>query len=165
MKKKRKVLWIEDGARTDFQNMLGPVYVGGEYELVVALDATSGIAHLRKKEFDVVIVDLRIPPGENPKWRELYHKGHNDNANARLGMDILFGLLAPAEARIKLDYVARWVTPIRFAVFTVESLTQVKTELDQLGIQTRHQKTTEMTNRKLLEIIEEVITASLQRGT
>ena len=156
MKKKQKVLWIEDGARADFQNMLGPVYVHGEYDLVVALDATTGIAHLRRTEFDVVIVDIRIPPGEDRNWRDLYKRGHSDNANARLGLDILYGLLIPHAARMRLDGIPRWITAERFAVFTVESKTQVHLDLERLNIRIYRQKTTETTNRALLEIIEEV---------
>ncbi len=156
MKKKRKVLWIEDGARADFQNMLGPIYVKGEYDLVVALDATTAIAHLKKTEFDVVIVDIRIPPGEDQRCRELYKKGHGNNVAARLGLEILYGLLAPQTARMKLEPLPRWVAAERFAIFTVESRTQVESDLELLKITVYRQKTTETTSRALLEIIEDV---------
>jgi hypothetical protein len=156
MRKKRKVLWIEDGARSDFQNMLGPIYVKGEYDLIVALDATTAIAHLRKTEFDVVIVDIRITPGEDQKCRELYKRGHGNNVAARLGLDILYGLLAPQTARMKLEPLPVWISPERFAIFTVESRTQVQSDLNLLKINVFRQKTTETTSRTLLEIIEEV---------
>lgn len=157
MKKKTKILWIEDGARADFHHMLGPVYVGGEYDLVVALDATFAIAHLKKTEFGVVIVDIRIPPGEDAEWRELHHKGDHNNANARLGLDLLYSLLAPEAARIRLDWLPAWITPEKFAVFTVESRTEVQKDLDRIKVKIYRRKETEMGNRVLLEVIEEVL--------
>ncbi|MGH9838237.1 MAG: hypothetical protein ACREEM_05585 [Blastocatellia bacterium] len=157
MKKKRKVLWIEDGARADFHHMLGPVYVGGEYDLVVALDATLAITHLKRTQFDIVIVDIRIPPGEDAEWRELQQKGDHNNANARLGLDLLYSLLAPEAARIKLAWRPDWLTPEKFAVFTVESRIEVQSHLDRIQVRVFRRKETEMGNRVLLDVIEEVI--------
>jgi DNA-binding NtrC family response regulator len=63
MTQKRRVLWVEDGARYDLVNMAAPVYMDGKYDLIIAEDASSGIDYLLKDTFDVIIVDIRIPPG------------------------------------------------------------------------------------------------------
>jgi CheY-like chemotaxis protein len=157
MKTRRKVLWIEDGARADFQQMLGPVYARREFELIVALNASDAITHLKRTPFDVVIVDIRIPPGEAEEWRELHHRGDDNNANARLGLDLLYSLLAPESARINLAGRPAWITSEKFAVFTVESRTEVQDDLKRMGIGVFRRKETEMGNRVLLDVIEEVL--------
>jgi hypothetical protein len=157
IKKKRKVLWVEDGARADFQQMLGPVYARREFELVVALNASHAITHLKKSQFDVIIVDIRIPPGEAEEWRELHHQGDHNNANARLGLDLLYCLLVPEAARINLAWRPEWISPEKFAVFTVESRAEVQDDLDQMKIEVFRRKETEMGNRVLLDVIEDVL--------
>ena len=57
---KRKVLWVEDNAFSDLTALAGALYVTGDYNLVVASDASDGFRYLMQKEFDAVIMDIRI---------------------------------------------------------------------------------------------------------
>ena len=43
---KKKVLWVEDSARLELRNLLGPVFISGDYDLNLAEDATDAIRKL-----------------------------------------------------------------------------------------------------------------------
>jgi DNA-binding NtrC family response regulator len=72
--KKIKVLWVEDSARLDLPHLAAPIYMDGNYDLVVAETVSDGIAHIQNENFDAIIVDIRIPPGDDPRWIKQYHK-------------------------------------------------------------------------------------------
>jgi hypothetical protein len=157
-----KVLWIEDGALADLQDLLGPVYVDGRYDLTLALDATDGITQLFNNEFAAVIVDIRIPPGHDKEWKALHTDAGKSNAAARLGLEVLNTVLAPKNAQIKKGKIPTWITPEKFAVFTVESEDQVQEELQHLGLDRRyHQKTTATSPTVLLDIIADIKNSAL----
>jgi len=60
---KTKVLWVEDSARLELRNLTGPIYISGEYDMNLAEDATTAVRYLLTKEYDAVILDMRLPPG------------------------------------------------------------------------------------------------------
>lgn len=69
-----KILWIEDGAYADLQELVVPIYIQGRHDLTIALDASEGCGHLLQTQFDAVIVGRRIPPGNDRGWIELCNK-------------------------------------------------------------------------------------------
>jgi hypothetical protein len=154
---KRKVLWIEDGARFDLPQLAGPVYVDGSYDLVVAEDASAGISHLLRNEFQVIIVDIRLPPGDDPDWIKLNSAAGYDKVQARLGLELLYSILGRPEARVKLKDRPTWITADRLGVFTVESLPEVEEDLRKLNILVFQQKRADLPDTILLEIIEKVL--------
>ena len=156
---KPKILWIEDGAFVDVQNLTGPVYVSGKYDLVVALDASEGFRQLRHTEFDSIVVDIRISPGDDPKWKDLYTEFGMNKASARLGLHFLYSLLAPKDenTKVKLRNIPKWITPNRFGILTVESEMELQDDLRKLNIQVFRQKTAEMIETALLVTIEEIL--------
>jgi hypothetical protein len=140
---KPKVLWIEDGAFDEMAKFAGPVYSSGEYDLIVALDATEAEFQLLNpgNEFAAVIVDIRIPPGPVEKWINLYRKYWSDKIEAQLGKHLLYSILKHPDAEIKLQDIPQWIKPEKFGVFTIESKETIEGDLKKLGITVFKQKT------------------------
>jgi hypothetical protein len=159
-KMKHKVLWIEDGAFVEVSSFAAPVINRIVYALEVALDVSDAVKKIIKTQFDAVIVDIRIPPGSDPEWEHLYSKSGYNKIGARLGIQLLFSLLKPEAAAIKLDKIPPWVSPGKFGIFTVESEAEVKNDLEVLGITFFQQKKTNIPNIALLELIEKIIRSS-----
>ena len=159
-----KVLWIEDGALTEVADFAGPLLSSMKYDLDVALNISDAIKKMNDAEFDVVIVDIRIPPGSDPEWEHLYEKSQSIKVSPRLGMQLLFGLLKPKEVEIKLKNIPQWIVPEKLGVFTVESEGEVKKELEALCVNFYLQKKTNTPNTALLEFIEEIIKHSVKNS-
>lgn len=153
---KTRVLWIEDNAHSDYVHTVGPVLVDGRYDLMIAESASEGIQNIKDHEFDSVIVDLRLPPGEDRLWISVYNDGGNNRTGARLGLEVLHALLRPRDARVRLPFVPKWVEPKRFAVFTVEPKVEVQSIIDMLKVTVYVQKTAEVSTRVILDILREL---------
>lgn len=151
-----KVLWIEDNALADLQELLGPIYMDGTYQLTLASDASEAINHLWQAEFVAVIVDIRIPPGRYDKWKKLYTDRVNNNTAARLGLEVLKTSLAHSSAIITIPNIPLWITPSKFAVFTVESGSDVEADVRSLGVREYKQKKVSTPPTILLDIIKRI---------
>jgi hypothetical protein len=152
---KKRVLWIEDNALSDLQNVLGPIYMDGHYDLVIAENASEGMSRLTREVFDAVIVDIRLPPGEDNDWIKLY----NDRpygARPRLGLLLLYSLFYPKEAAVNFGEMPKWIRPERFGVFSVESKAELKQDLDKLKISVYEQKTAATSTRIILDLLERI---------
>jgi len=94
---RKKMLWIEDSARFELIEQMAPVYYSGEYILHLAENIVDGINHLRLAEregkpYDVIIVDVRIPPGEDRVWQRLYKQTVRSRVESQLGLILLYWL-------------------------------------------------------------------------
>ncbi|HXF41842.1 MAG TPA: hypothetical protein VN687_19145 [Blastocatellia bacterium] len=154
MKIKTRVLWIEDNAHSDYVHTVGPVLVDGRYDLVIAESASEGIQYVTEQEFDAVIVDLRLPPGDDRRWITVYNHGGSNRTNARLGLEVLHALLRPRDAKVRLEFIPKWVEPKRFAVFTVEPKVEVQSIIEMLDVNVYVQKTAEVSTRVILDILQ-----------
>ena len=157
---RHKVLWIEDGAFVEVSSFAAPLFNRMIYDLAVALDVSAAVNKIIETQFDAVIVDIRIPPGIDPEWERLYSKSGYNKISARLGIQLLFSLLKPESAAIKLDNIPSWVSPGKFGIFTVESEAEVRNDLEYLGIKFFQQKKTNIPNTAILELIEKIIKSS-----
>lgn len=149
---KSRVLWVEDGAFSELMPLSSPVYTSGDYDLVIALDASEGFRYLMEKKFDAVIMDIRLPPGRDPYFIERYKNWNASKGSARLGLALLHRILKPSEGQ----KIPAWITPEHFAVFTVEGNTELEHELKYLGIKVYYQKAETINKLTLIEIIEKV---------
>jgi CheY-like chemotaxis protein len=155
---KLRVLWVEDDARFGLAQLVGPVYVHGGYDLVVAGDVSTAIARLSGQHFDVVIVDIRLPPGDDPDWCNLYIKAGSDKTHARLGLHLLLSLLKHPRAQVRLKQPPPdWLEPGAIGVFTVESQREIGEDLNLLGIQVYQQKRADLPDTVLLQIIKRIL--------
>lgn len=148
------VLWIEDGARTDYHDLLTPILVAG-YDLTIAPDATDGVNQLSNRQFDAVIIDIRLPPGIDPRWIEIYDGRGANPAAAKLGLEIIRSLFSPTHRSIKIDRPL-WLTAAHCAVFSVDVDQELQVELDGLGIRSLV-KSSGGSRLRVLRLIQELV--------
>ena len=149
-----KVLWIEDGAFVEVSALAAPVYMSARYDLMIAEDASGGIRKLKETEFEAVIVDIRIPPGNDEDWIRL----SKQPGGSRLGISLMRYLLDPTEE--KADEIPDWVGPDRLGVLTIETRREVDAELRQLGISHFAHKTAGSELTLLLDLIDAILQGS-----
>lgn len=155
---KYRVLWVEDNAFTDLDNMSGPVYNAVKYELVTAISATEGLRQLQddKKPFDVIIVDIRLPPGTDEEFVGLFNASGENKVEARLGLKLLERVLEQSETNNIPEPHRR---PKKFAIFTAESWQELEEKLTSLSIDADvyEQKMERNPKTMLLELIKRVL--------
>lgn len=160
---KRRVLWIEDGAYGDLPEVIGPVVVDGGYDLDIALDATEGVEQILANEYDCVIVDIRLPPGTDKKWIDIYNHPDKYKDAERLGLLVLRSLLTPEKSVVPVANIPAWVhneKAKRFGVLTVENQNEVETDLEELNVSVYRQKNRRPSVNTLLELVQEVMKQS-----
>ncbi len=156
-----RALWIEDGARSELSHLSGPVLYDGRIELVLAEDLTTAVEYILAEEFDAVVVDVRLPPGDDPYWKELHRKAGRDKVHAELGLQLLRWLLRPA-AGSSLPGPPAWMSPKRVAVFSVDCRTEILHLLEELGIEVVQQKRADLPDTILRDLIDRLLE---QRGS
>ena len=182
---RKRMLWIEDGARFELVEQMAPVYYSGEYIFHLAENVMDGINHLRSAErhnkpYDVVIVDIRLPPGEDEAWQGLYKRTIHGQVESQLGLILLYWLFG-ADLQGKLadferagnpnagkDIEARLakmkssgMKPPRLdkktvAVYSVEPPLLICPHLDYLGIKVYAQKSIDTPDDILLKLAKAV---------
>jgi len=150
---KTRVLWVEDSARLELRNLLGPVNISGEYDLCLAEDATSAMRHLQTAVYDVVILDMRIPPGVDEHWIKLYHEREADKAIARLGLELANWMF---NGHSFPSSPPNWIRPRQVGVFTVENDTDLHERLKTLRIEVFAHKIASIPDDILIELIERI---------
>jgi len=154
---KKRVLWIEDSAYNENTILAAPVHLTGKYDLSVALSASEGTNALRKTIFDAVIVDIRIPPGNDKRWIDIYYELGRSNMAARLGLKLLEVLLS-TPPRWPEQFPDSAHDRSRYGVLSVESGIELKDDLARVGVSAYRDKGSGPDPTVLLEIIEEIIT-------
>lgn len=154
---KHKVLWIEDGAFAEMSQMSAPIYVSGQYELVIAENATEGLQELTQtdKEFGTIIVDIRLPPGDDEEFLKIYYDANESKVAARLGLALLKRVLKDGE---KNNIPPHHRDVKRFGIFTVEGQGELVDDLEKLKLENIrvYQKTEKNSKDSLREIIEDI---------
>lgn len=151
-----RALWIEDGARSELSHLSGPVLYDGRIELVLAEDLTTAVDYILEEEFDSLIVDVRLPPGDDPYWKKLHREAGRDKVHAELGLQLLRWLLNGNGAG-ELPPPPAWVNPKRIAVFSVESKHEILSSLTELGIELIQQKRADLPDTILRDLINQLL--------
>lgn len=156
------VLWIEDGAAVEVPHLTTPLFVTGRYNLVIAKDAGEGIRLLGRpgEQFDVVILDLHLAPGDNAHLIERYQaRPQSYDPNTSIGMSILIDLFDPdREDDLRVILRPDWLTPDRIGLLTVEPISNVSETLLRLGIDERSfvQKGATMPATALKDLVDHI---------
>lgn len=150
-----KFLWVEDNATTDLKSMLVPVLNDGRFEPVIAVTVADGLHRLWENEYAAIILDIRLPPGNNLRWAELYNSFGQKKHAGQLGFELLKSLLSEPDSEIKLSKRPKWLKPSIFGVLTVENDPTIKEFLSARGIP-HEQKTVRASARTLLNMVERI---------
>jgi hypothetical protein len=155
---KRRVLWIEDSGYNENVALTSPVTHSGRYDMLTVMSATDGLRELARIEYDAIIVDIRIIPGEDPRWiKEYVSRGRGDKT-ARLGLRLLEIVLGQPGGIWHDHYVLESARrPLKYGVLTVEAKESLQAELDQYGVIAYRAKHAGVSRRLLLELIDEVV--------
>ncbi len=153
---KPSVLWIEDSARFELRSLVGPLLFSGKYDFNLAEDVTSAMHFLRVKEYNAVIVDIRLPPGIDPEWRRHYRESGANKVQSQLGLKLLYWLLGKNPS-IHSETPPAWIKPQNIGVFSVESQKEIQANLDELGIAAFKQKSAGLPDTVLLDLINELV--------
>ncbi len=70
-----KLLWIDDNLDHDLAEFRMALRMNGELAPDFARNASEAYDRLLRKPYDVVIVDLRMPPGPDDMWNKEYDAG------------------------------------------------------------------------------------------
>ena len=155
-----KILWVEDEADGGLVRLRGPVEGLAVYDLRIARNATEAVQELLQDKYDAVVVDIRIPPGDDTRWISQYEKyGANPRA-ARLGIALLHSLLRPDKAEVTLhESIPDWIraNPARFGVLTDEGVKEVEDDKVALGILVCIHKPPRPPRTLLLDAIQEIL--------
>jgi CheY-like chemotaxis protein len=154
--RKPRVLWVEDSARFELASFMGPIYASRKYELTLAEDATSAVRYLQTIRFDAIIMDIRLPPGKDHYWRELYGHAGSDKTTAQLGLEVLFWLFDPKHPKNGLLPPAP-IMPVQVGVFSVEGEMEIGQQLVTLGITVFFEKRPGLRDTILLEMIDNLL--------
>lgn len=150
---RKKVLWIEDDAFNELGMLATPVHLSGEFELDYAVSATEAVHRLRACEYDAVVVDVRIPPGDDQRWVNIYYDAGASNKAAQLGVHLLTNILGRDKAWTEgLTPTAR--DRSRYGVLSMDA-EDVRAALQSVGVK-HYRKKTEG-SRVLLSIIRQIL--------
>jgi hypothetical protein len=151
----RTVLWLEDTATYDLQEMAAVVRMDGRFDLVIADNVSDAAAYVRRREFDVVIVDVRVPPGIDEEWERVFRDHDSNRLAAKLGCYFLAWLLGDSNAS-GMGLRPAWATPTRIGVMTVEPYSELPESLTSRGI-TYRQKRANTPEDALVDLVEAVL--------
>ncbi len=180
---RKRMLWIEDSARFELPEQMAPVYYSGKFIFHLAENVVDGINHLRSAErdgkpYDVIIVDIRLPPGEDKVWYDLYKRTIHSQVESQLGLILLYWLFEKdlkgnladfrragnpragkdIEERLKeLEGIAPpHVDKKTVAVYSVESPLLICPHLEHLSIEVYAQKAIDTPDDILLKLASAV---------
>lgn len=159
---KKRVLWVEDSARFELANVLGPIFASHRYDLTLAENASTAAEYLRRRQFDAIIVDIRLPPGPHRYWRTIYKEAGSDRTNAKLGLALLAWLLSQGGMSLASDSLVprrpAWPIPAaQIGVFSVENRGEIGGDLEALGVNVQHEKRPGLPDTILLDIVTEIL--------
>jgi len=115
--KKINLLWIEDESEDRLSERRAILQTSLEFNCTVARNATEGEYHVTRFDFDVIIVDLRLYPGNSKIWQEYHNDIHSLELSGRLGLLLIKNICNhyPAFAKKMGIYtIERWVDIEKF---------------------------------------------------
>jgi CheY-like chemotaxis protein len=79
-----KLLWVDNDLYQDLNELRTTVLLSDEFDTDFALNATEGFNLLRQNTYDLVVVDLRLPPGPHNAWEKYQNNGFEEYGYALL---------------------------------------------------------------------------------
>jgi len=106
----------------------------------------------------VIILDIRLPPGREECWRDLYLDSGGDRTNAKLGLRLLSWLFHDNHDGQVLPQRPQWaIRPQQIGVFSVEARLGVAGLLERFGVGVFHEKRPGLPDTIVLDIVKEVL--------
>ena len=130
----KKVLWLEDQFEDliDYSSSLGRI----NYLVDPVKSVSEALEKLEKGQYEVYVFDLKVLPGDNPKWLALDEKKRKEKPqfDPYLGFELLRFLYNSKKTQSKLwQKITFDFTKV--IVFSVVSDKDIYDELESFGIQ------------------------------
>lgn len=152
-----RILWVEEAAQTDYAYWIAPLFIAGCYDIHIAEDTTKAAQLILSKPFDVILVDIRLPPGEDQPWIDLFNSGKSEKYAARLGMALIKSILCIENAPVKLQVPPGWVTRQKIGILSVESRSSLQVDLADVGEIIHQHKSTQVSETILLDLVNKIL--------
>jgi hypothetical protein len=126
-----KVLWLEDDYE-DFGAYTSSLFRAG-YMVDMVISVSEAVTKLRSENYCVVIIDIKVLPGDDKEWTDLDKKIQRKNSgiDSHLGLELLHALFDPDYTNIKLDPPFK-IDPQKIIILTV--VPDKEREISSLGI-------------------------------
>jgi len=155
----KTILWIEDDSNHDVVKLCPAVQREPDWIFHIVPDVTQAISRIKSNRYDTIVLDIRIEPGRDKNWENLYIKKGASKNSARLGIELLYSMLNPRNDSIKVSEVPKWFSKHLIGILTVESLNELKDDLKNLVIcEERYiQKKGGMSKKTLKNLIKRIL--------
>lgn len=160
MAERPKVLWIDDEGLTALHELAGPVLFSNQYQLDFAVDASDALRKLLDTQYQVVVADVRLPSGNDPRFIDLHKRRTLEGRRNWLGIHLLEGCLETEGAKLTLQPRPTWLKADAVALFSVYAdEDSVIGEAMRMGLarENIHPKGAEHGPEVLLRIIDRVL--------
>lgn len=160
MAKKIYVLWVEDDAMYNLQYIASPIVMNPNYDLTLAITVTEALHHLQRREYDVIVFDLRLPPGKQSEWVQFNQKLGQAQEPPRLGLHLITNLYGLANGSSLPIPEVKPPPPItRIGILSVDSWEDVEDGLDNLKFHKTNyrQKRVGMPSDILLHLVQDIL--------
>jgi CheY-like chemotaxis protein len=147
------ILWIEDAAYTDYASLLTWVLVDGRFAIDVASDASVALNKLATRRYEVVILDLHLPPGQDRFWADRYQRIAAEGRVPLLGLELLEEALSRAASEPALS----WLSPERICVLSIESPGWIQQRIREAGVSRYREKDLFLPEGVLVEIAADML--------
>lgn len=155
MRKIVKVLWIDDGAKAELSPLAIPVLLNQNYEINIANNLSEAFELVRCNEFDIAVVDIRIPMGDNSDLINIY-QNYERKFSRRFGLFFLHYILKSNDKREVRLLQLNNLRVDKIGVFSIESFENIQNDLAELNITNFIQKSADMSEDTLLRLIEKL---------
>lgn len=106
-----KLLWIDDNLDHDLTEFRMALHMQAKMATDFARNASEAFDRLVNKRFDVVIIDIRLPPGPDDRWNP-----HISNGEKKFGIVLLDMIFRNAQEQFG------HLSDTKFGVFSIELL-------------------------------------------
>ena len=154
----KSVLWVEDQAIHELRELRTAVIMSGQYYLAVVKDGTEAIKALmqQSKIFDIIVVDMRIPPGDDKVFSEIYAKHLDEPRAAEIGFHLLKRIFDKGDNNHLADLPKYAYDHFRYGVLSIDGKNEIGKALLDLGISNYTHKTGFMPIKTLLQLIVKI---------
>lgn len=149
-----RILWIEDAAYDDLDIQAGYMNSMVGYSLDLATSISDALEHIYNKKYDIIIFDIRVPPGRREEWRELYLEHGATLSSAKLGLHLIQSLSQDKECSVVIHEVPSWINTKYFGVLTAEP--KLSSILHKLNIENYMVKTDKMEPFVLAALVHKI---------
>lgn len=113
-----KILWLEDQYE-DFDAYRSALF-RADYLVDNVKSVSEAEKKLREDDYIAVIFDIKVLPGDDPKWIEIDKKIRKENPyfDSNLGFELLRSIFKPYEALVKLTPPIE-IDPKKIIIFSV----------------------------------------------